>query len=82
MPADNIMEPRTMTSPIDVNDLAASDFAGLRLSTRQVTHAAEVARAEYLAEYCEGISRRVSSAFRGLNEVFRFAQQANQAARL
>jgi hypothetical protein len=52
-----------MTSRNEINDLHADDIAGLRLSTRQVTQAAEIARAKYLAGYCEGFGRRVHQAF-------------------
>jgi hypothetical protein len=82
MPPTTFMETRTMTSRNEINDLHADDIAGLRLSTRQVTRAAEIARAKYLAGYCEGFGRRVHQAFRSVNDLFSFAQQANQAARL
>lgn len=71
-----------MTSPVDFNELQAGDFSALRLSTKQVTLAAEAARAEYVAEQFGGFGERIAGAFRKVTELFSFAQQTNQAARL
>lgn len=71
-----------MTSPTEYNDLHGSEFAGLRMSSRRVTHAAEIARAEYLAQHLDSAKGWFGRCFKSLSEVFSFAQQANQAARL
>lgn len=71
-----------MSSPVDINNLQADDNADLRVFNKQFTLAGEAARAEYIAEQFGDFGQRLTDVFRRMTEVFSFAQQANQAARL
>ncbi|MAJ92763.1 MAG: hypothetical protein EVA87_14750 [Rhodospirillaceae bacterium] len=69
-----------MASPANVGKIKASVFAGLRVSTRKVTYAREIAGAEYSTEYFGDVSHRIDRAyrhvteFRNVTELFGFAQ--------
>ena len=66
-----------MSSPVDINNLQADDFADLRVFNKQVTLAAEAAQAEYIAEQFGDFGQRLTDVFRRMTEVFSFAQKAN-----
>ena len=66
-----------MSSPVDINNLQADDFADLRVFNKQVTLAAVAVRAEYIAEQFGDFGQRLTDVFRRMTEVFSLAQQAN-----
>ena len=63
-----------MATPANIDKIKAGEFAGLRVSTRQVTCAREISGTEYSSEYFGDGSHRIDRAYRNVTELFGFAQ--------
>lgn len=61
-------------------DLSGFHYAGTKAFG--VRRSAEIARAEFIGAKARILSRRIRAMYRSVTELFSFAQQQNQAARL
>jgi hypothetical protein len=61
-------------------DLSGFNYAGTKAI--QVRRSAELARAEFIGARMTAMGHRIRNMYRSVGELFSFAQQQNQAARL
>ena len=71
-----------MTTNTTHNLFDLSGFNANRASAENIRRSAELARSEYLAAKFKKVKTRIGAAYRSASELFSFAQQQNQAARL